>query len=209
MTETQRNASLQRDPSSPLTATAGYSWRCAGVARGGAPRSGAPPVPGAPARPTAPLPCGWLRCRTPTDLPRAYFVGLLAYKKIIIKKKKNRNARGHYSSAARKQIALRPTPLADSHTYYPKSHSFPLVLPLTEVQRRAACHPRGKAGHVPPDRRLRALRAQNEPRNFPDARGSLPPPRSAPVRAADSQPQPPGTGGTSCAQLRARGAGPR
>lgn len=81
LTETERNASLQRDPSSPLTATAGYSWRCAGVARGGAPRSGAPPAPGAPARPTAPLPCGWLRCRTPTDLPRAYFVGLLAYKK--------------------------------------------------------------------------------------------------------------------------------
>lgn len=77
--------------------------------------------------------------------------------------------RGHYSSAARKQIALRPTPLADSHTYYSKSHSFPLALPLTKVQRRAACHPRGKAGHVPPDGRLRSLRAQNEPHNFPDA----------------------------------------
>lgn len=34
----------------------------------------------------------------------------------------------------KKKNARRPTPLADSHTYYSKSHSPLLVLPLTEVQ---------------------------------------------------------------------------
>lgn len=67
-----------------------------------------------------------------------------------------KDTRGHYLWASRKQITL-SSPFADSHTYYPKSHRSPSVLPLTEELCWACRQPLGEWAHAFLDNSLGSL----------------------------------------------------